>query len=145
SQATAMSGPPELIPAAVAAAGMWQFEPPASAPAGRTAEVSFRLSKESPGPGSDSGEGGGNGRLLNKGGRVVAAYEDYNNPSPGYPEEERKAGVAGKLVLSVTLSAQAQLEEVHVLKTLSPGLDQAAIDVVRTWKFKRTDPNSKAP
>jgi TonB family protein len=64
---------------------------------------------------------------------------------PFYPEEERKAGIAGKMVLSITLNALAQLEEVHVLQSLSPGLDQEAIDAVRTWTFKPIDPNSKAP
>jgi TonB family protein len=56
SQATAVNGPPELIPAAVGAAKMWEFEPAASAPSVHTAEVSFGFPKECPGPVSDSGE-----------------------------------------------------------------------------------------
>jgi TonB family protein len=45
-------------------------------------------------------------------------------------------GVAGKMVLSVTLKRDGHVEEIHVVKSLSPGLGKAAIDMVRPWKFK---------
>jgi TonB family protein len=62
------------------------------------------------------------------------------------------AGVAGKMVLSVTLKRDGHVKEIHVIKSLSPGLDKAAIDMVRLWKFKGCqdeplcgDRNSNAP
>jgi TonB family protein len=144
SQATAMSGPPALVSAAVSAVKMWRFEPPRHAPFITTAELSFGLPRECPGLASDSGQVGTAGRLVNRDGKVVAAYDDdFNNDLPAYPEKDRKAGVSGELVLLITLSATAQLQDVQVFKSLSPGLDQAALDAVRSWRFKRLDP--KAP
>jgi Gram-negative bacterial TonB protein C-terminal len=46
------------------------------------------------------------------------------------------AGVAGKMVLSVTLKRDGHVKEIHAVTSLSPGRDKAAIDSVRRWKFK---------
>jgi TonB family protein len=53
SQAKALGGPEELVPAALASVKMWQFEPPASAPVTKTVEVAYGFPKECPGPISD--------------------------------------------------------------------------------------------
>src|SRR5258707_10098924 len=63
SQVKALSGPEELVPAAVASVKMWRFEPFASGPVTRTVEVVFGFPKECPGPISESGEVVGSGRL----------------------------------------------------------------------------------
>jgi TonB family protein len=78
----------------------------------------------------------GSGRLLDKDGKLIAVVDDDDYPLPPYPAEERMAGVAGKMVLSVTLKRDGHVKEIHVVKSLSPGLDKAAIDMVRPWKFK---------
>jgi TonB family protein len=110
SQATAVSGPPALVSAAVSAVKMWRFEPPRHALSITTAELSFGLPRECPGLASDSGHVGTAGRLVDRDGKVVAAYDDdFNNDLPAYPEKDRKAGVSGDLVLLITLSATAQL------------------------------------
>src|SRR4029077_21037283 len=102
SQVKALSGPEELVPAAVASVKMWQFEPPASGPVTWTVETVFAFSKECPGPISEIGEVFGNGRLTDKSGNPVAVVDDDEYASPPYPETERKAGVAGKMVLAIT-------------------------------------------
>jgi TonB family protein len=135
-QAKALSGPEELFPAALASVKMWQYEPPASAPVTRTVEIGYGVPKECPGPVSDMGEVTGNGGLFDKNGRLVAVADNDEYPLPSYPVEERMAGVTGKMVLSVTLKRNGRVKEIHALKSLSPGLDRAAIDLVRGWKFK---------
>jgi hypothetical protein len=40
------------------------------------------------------------------------------------------------MVLSVTLKRDGRVKEIHAVTSLSPGLDKAAIDMVRSWKFK---------
>ncbi len=83
SQVKVLSGPEELVPAAVASVKMWQFEPPVLGPVTRTVEIAFGFPKECPGP-------------------IV----------------------------------------IHATKSLSPGLDRAAIETVRFWRFKKIEGNA---
>jgi TonB family protein len=136
-----LSGPSELIQSALDNAKQWQFEPPAHAPFVTTAEIRYGFPKECPGPVSDFGEVMGSGRLLNKEGKVVAAPDGENWTLPPYFEEDRKAGIAGKMLLSVSLDAAGNVKEIHVVKSLSPHLDEAAVETVRTWKFRLIDGN----
>jgi len=53
-----------------------------------------------------------------------------------YFAEGRKAGVAGEMILSLTVNAEGKVASVRVVKSLSPHLDNAAVDSVRTLKFK---------
>ena len=141
SQAKALSGPKELIPASLTSVKMWQFEPPASAPVTKTVEIEYSFPKECPGPISEMGEVMGNGRLLDKNGRLVAVVDDEYFHNPPYPETERKAGVAGNMILSITLGPDGHVKEIHAAKSLSPTLDGAAIDAVRSWRFKKVEGN----
>jgi TonB family protein len=136
SQAKALSGPEALFPAALASVKMWQYEPPASAPVTLTVEIGFGIPKECPGPKSDAGGVEGSGRLVDKNGKLIAVVDNDEYRLPSYPVEERTAGAAGKMVLSVILKRDGYVEEIHVVKSLSPGLDKGAIDLVRGWKFK---------
>jgi len=144
SQSKALSGPPELFQAAIDSTKLWKFEPPPSAPVVKTVEVSYGFPKECPGPISDAGEVTAVGHLNDKDGKPVAVFDNDDIHLPPYPEEERKAGVAGEMILSVTLSHDGYVKEVHAVKSLSPGLDKAAIDTVRPLKFKRWEGNSDA-
>jgi TonB family protein len=142
SQAKALSGPEELVPAALASVKMWQFEPPSSAAVTKMVEVAYGFSKECPGPISDSGEVEWSWRLRDKNGKTIAVADDDDSPPPPYPEKERKSGVAGKMLLSITLNPDGHVREIHVVKSLSPVLDKAAIDTVRPLMFQRLDRNS---
>jgi TonB family protein len=138
SDATALSGPPELFQAALDCVKQWEFEPPAHAPVVTTAEISFGLQKdrECPGPISQFGEVTSTGTLRSATGAIIDVRDDLDWPLPEYPPVERKAGIAGEMVLSLTVNAEGKVTEVRVVKSLSPNLDKIAIDAVRTWKFK---------
>jgi len=135
SQATILSGPPELLQAALDSTKLWQFEPPASAPAVKTVEVSYGFPKECPASESKHGEVTASTRLKNKEGTIFD-MDSENDRLPPYPEEARKAGVAGEMILSLTLTAEGRVTMVSVIKSLSPEIDKAAAETVRTWKFK---------
>lgn len=98
SEARALSGPAELIPAAIAAASKWKFEPPTHPPVTKSADISFGFLKECSGPVSDSGEILGGASLLDENGKLVAVVDGDRYAVPPYPDSERKAGVAGKMV-----------------------------------------------
>jgi TonB family protein len=136
SEARALSGPEELVPSALAWVRKWQYEPPASAPVTKIVEISYG-SRDCPGAISERGEMTWSWYLRDKDGKMIAVIDDVNPPQPLYPDEERKAGIAGKMVLSLTLNPDGHVKEIHVVNSLSPSLDKTMVDMVRPLKFKR--------
>jgi TonB family protein len=63
---------------------------------------------------------------------------------PVYPEDYRRARVAGLVVLEAALSETGAVENVGIIKSVAPGLDMAALSAVRQWKFKPAMRDGKA-
>ncbi len=53
-----------------------------------------------------------------------------------YTEEARAAGIEGRLVLKVTVDAEGNVTDVKVVNGVDAALDAAAIQTVKTWRFK---------
>jgi TonB family protein len=53
------------------------------------------------------------------------------------PEAARRAGVAGMVILEVTIGADGAVKDAKVLRSI-PLLDQAALDAVRQWLYEPT-------
>jgi periplasmic protein TonB len=83
------------------------------------------------GPGSGGGTGGG---VFSVGGNVSAPIPIYR-PEPPYSEEARKAKYQGTVVLYIVVDAQGSVTDSQVVKPLGLGLDEKALETVRTWKF----------
>lgn len=62
---------------------------------------------------------------------------------PRYPEDYRRAGVAGIVILEAAISDTGNVENVGVIKSVAPGLDMAAAAAVREWKFRPATRNGK--
>lgn len=62
---------------------------------------------------------------------------------PVYPEEARKAGRQGTVVLSVMIGADAQVHNMKVTHSLGLGMDEAALEAVKQWKFKPATQNGQ--
>jgi TonB family protein len=84
------------------------------------------------GPGEGGGTGGG---VYSVGGNVSAPIPIYK-PEPAYSEEARKAKYQGTVVLWIVVDAQGNVNDCRVVKPLGLGLDEKAVETVRTWKFK---------
>jgi protein TonB len=84
------------------------------------------------GPGEGAGFGGG---AYSVGGNVSAPIPIYK-PEPPYSEEARKAKYQGTVVLYIVVDTQGNVTDARVVKPLGLGLDEKAIETVRTWKFK---------
>ncbi|MGB2906682.1 MAG: energy transducer TonB [Candidatus Aminicenantaceae bacterium] len=54
---------------------------------------------------------------------------------PVYPEEARKDGIQGSVILYVTTDEEGRVKKVEVLKSI-PALDKAAVDAVRQWVYE---------
>ena len=55
---------------------------------------------------------------------------------PEYPEIARKARMEGVVILQAVITQTGTVEELKVLKSLQPVLDQAAQNAVRQWRYK---------
>jgi periplasmic protein TonB len=57
-------------------------------------------------------------------------------PHPEYNEEARLAHVTGTVVIEIVVTSKGDVTLMHVSKALGHGLDENALDAIRTWKFK---------
>ena len=85
------------------------------------------------GPGSGGGTGGGPFRPGTGG---VGFPECVYCPSPLYSDEARKAKYQGTVVLQVIISPDGRASSINVVKGPGLGLEDKAIEAVRTWRFK---------
>jgi protein TonB len=88
------------------------------------------------GPGVGPGWGGGIGGGPYRVGGGVSAPRPLFTPDPEYSEEARKAKFQGVVVLWLVIGPDGRPREVRVARPLGMGLDEKAIEAVRTWKFE---------
>jgi protein TonB len=124
-----------------------------------------KVTNDSNGPGSGNGIGSGNGTGVGSGsGGGVGPGEGggtgggvFNAGTGGYgipaciycpqaqfSDEAVKAKYQGTVLLVAIVTAEGRATEIHVVKGLGLGLDEKAIEAVRTWRFKPAlGPNGK--
>jgi len=123
---------------AEACARTWKYENPPSAPVTKTVVIRYE-SRDCPAAISERGELQFSWGLRDRSNLVLGYIHGEQPPPPLYPEEERKAGKIGRMVLSVSLNADGSVRETHVRQGLSPGLDKEVMDRLRPLKFKILD------
>ena len=88
------------------------------------------------GPGYGPGHGGGTGGGAYRVGGGVSGPKLIYQPDPEYSEEARKAKFQGTCVLWVVVGADGKPRDIRVARTLGLGLDEKAIEAVKTWRFE---------
>jgi protein TonB len=88
------------------------------------------------GPGVGPGRGGGVGGGVFRVGGGVSAPRAVYSPDPEYSEEARKAKYQGTCVLWLVVGPDGRPRDIKVSHTLGLGLDEKAIEAVKTWKFE---------
>jgi protein TonB len=91
---------------------------------------------EGAGRGVGRGEGMGmGGGVFQVGGGVSAPRLKYKT-DPDFSEEARKAKHQGTVLLSVIVGSDGKVRDPHVVQSLGLGLDEKAMEAVRTWLFE---------
>jgi TonB family protein len=83
------------------------------------------------GPGVGPGPGG----IYIAGVKGVSAPRVIYNPEPGFSDEARKAKAQGRVVLLVVVGPDGNTHDLRVQSSLGMGLDEKAMEAVRTWRF----------
>jgi TonB family protein len=60
---------------------------------------------------------------------------DSTRTPPDYPAAAQRAGLEGMVVVKAIIDEQGRVRDVHVLRGLGLGLDEAAVAAVRRWRF----------
>lgn len=85
------------------------------------------------GPGSGGGFGGSHG--FGAGSRLIAPRVIYD-PDPEYSPEARAAKYQGSVLLWAVIGPDGVPRELRVARALGMGLDEKALEAVRTWRFQ---------
>ena len=88
------------------------------------------------GPGFGPGRGGGTGGGVFHVGGGVSAPKAIYAPDPEYSEEARKAKYQGTCVLWLIVGPDGRPKDIKIARSLGLGLDEKAIEAVKTWKFE---------
>jgi TonB family protein len=94
-------------------------------------DVVFGIPEAPPGPGGLDGWGD----ALEVGGDVLAPVKVYA-PHPRYTEEARKARLQGMVLLRAVIDDEGNIAAVAVMKELTLGLTESAVETVKTWKYE---------
>ena len=92
--------------------------------------------------GEPAGGGAAAGRVVGgvvpgvlKSGEKVKPPKLVREVAPVYPEEARKAGVEGIIIMEATTDTYGRVASIKVLRSI-PKLDQAAVDAVKQWVYE---------
>ncbi len=91
------------------------------------------------GPGVGPGEGGNTGGgvfMPGRGGVSMPQCVENCAMKPPYSEEGYKLKIQGTVLLQMVVRADGSTDSFKILRGLGYGLDEAAIDTVRKWRFR---------
>ena len=66
----------------------------------------------------------------------VSAPIPIYKPEPSYTKEARAAKLQGTVVLWIIVGADGAVTDAKVVEPFDKGLDENAVQAVKTWKFK---------
>jgi TonB family protein len=77
------------------------------------------------------------GDLVELDGDVIPPEPIYN-PKPAYPPVAERQRIEGTVLLEVLVDENGSVQDLHLLRGVKPdlGLDAAAADAVRTWRYR---------
>ena len=75
------------------------------------------------------------GKIYNVGGDVTEPIPIYK-PEPAYTKEARASKLQGTDAFWIVVDTSGNVADAELLRSVDKGLDENAIETLRTWKFK---------
>jgi protein TonB len=97
---------------------------------------------DSDGPGYGTGAGGGCCEGFGPGNGIIMPRAIYS-PEPEFSDEARKAKHQGEVTLLAVIGADGLPKRLTVVRSLGMGLDEKALEAVRTWRFEPARKNGR--
>jgi TonB family protein len=94
----------------------------------------FALPLQSAAPAADPTKISANSSAMKIGNGVTSPHAVYA-PDPEYSEEARRQQIQGIVVLALIVDKSGRPQDIKVVSPLGYGLDEQALDTVKTWKF----------
>ena len=88
------------------------------------------------GPGRGLGSRGGCCGDIYSPGDGVSIPRAIYSPEPEFSEEARRSKYQGEVTLLATIGADGHTRDLRVVRSLGMGLDEKALEAVRTWRFE---------
>jgi TonB family protein len=66
-------------------------------------------------------------------------------PNPDYTKKARKDKLQGSVLLDAIVTLEGKATDIRLLRGLGDGLDEKAIETVRSWKFKPAKDSAGKP
>jgi len=85
--------------------------------------------------GDDDGDKAGAGGPVGNYANVVSQAACLHCPEPPYTDEARKAKLQGNVTLRVLIGTDGRAARIQVVNGLGLGLDEQALQAVRSWRF----------
>jgi periplasmic protein TonB len=95
------------------------------------------------GQGEDSTKGPQGTEAVHKVGGEVTSPRPIYSPEPDYPKKMRNGLKDGTVILALVVWSDGLPRDIAVVRSLSPGFDEEAINAVKKWKFKPATKDSK--
>jgi TonB family protein len=77
-------------------------------------------------------------RRIRVGGDVQAAKLISSSPKPEYPPDLEEKGIEGTVLLNAVIGMDGTVLDIRVINTPNPGLEKAALDAVKQWRYTPT-------
>jgi periplasmic protein TonB len=90
------------------------------------------------GPGSGPGDGSGAGDVYDGGVGGISAPRLIHEVKPNFTVDAMRAKIQGVVLMQVVVLANGSVDpaRIRIIRSLDPGLDQAATIAVRQWRFR---------
>ena len=76
-------------------------------------------------------------------GHGVTAPKPTYTPNPEFSDKARKKKIQGTVIVSMVVTAEGNVRDVSVTKSVEQSLDQQAIATISTWKFEPATKDGK--
>jgi len=137
-----VSGPPQLVKAALDAVRQWRYEPSEKAII-TDVKINFSLLDKAAAAPQASANRGEAAMTDTHPAEGVTRPQVISKTDPPYTKEAKDAKVQGTVILRITVDANGNVTDAEVEKGLDKGLDENAVNTLKTWKFKPATKNGK--